>query len=82
MSTDGNPGFPTANGTPPDGLPPIPTEIVITPWAAYCARIYIVSTSILLVLVTFTFCTRLYQRMRPVWKVGLDDYFIVLGFVS
>lgn len=56
--------------------------IPITPHAAYLARVYIGGTSVLMFLCLVTFSTRMYQRIRPVWKVGLDDIFICLGFVS
>lgn len=35
-----------------------------------------------MLLCIIAFGTRMYQRIRPVWKVGLDDCFIVAGFVS
>jgi hypothetical protein len=49
--------------------------------AAYLAQVYIGVSSVLLFFCVVTFGTRIYQRIRPVWKVGLDDYFIVAGFV-
>jgi len=79
---------PAINGTFGDNstaLPPPPpplTEIPILERAAYLSRIYISATSVLLLLCTLTFLTRMYQRVRPVWKVGWDDYFICMGYVS
>ncbi|KAK4166907.1 hypothetical protein QBC43DRAFT_332107 [Cladorrhinum sp. PSN259] len=80
MSANGDIPFPiSTNATtpPPELLPP---GIIINERAAYLAQVFIVVTSILTALCTITFCTRIYQRIFPVWKVGLDDYFIVVGF--
>ncbi|KAK4040117.1 hypothetical protein C8A01DRAFT_46514 [Parachaetomium inaequale] len=55
--------------------------IPISERAAYLAQVYIGVSSVLLFLCVVTFGTRIYQRIRPVWKVGLDDYFIVAGFI-
>ncbi|KAK4235081.1 hypothetical protein C8A03DRAFT_46705 [Achaetomium macrosporum] len=33
------------------------------------------------VLCIIAFRTRIYQRVLPAWKAGLDDYFTVLGFI-
>lgn len=62
-------------------LPPLP-GMPISARAAQLSQIYIGVTSILLTLCIVAFCVRIYQRVMPVWKVGLDDYFIVAGFVS
>jgi hypothetical protein len=70
------PGGPGSNGTA-EVLPGIP----ISDRAAYLAQVYIGVSSVLLLLCVITFVTRIYQRVRPVWKAGLDDYFIVAGFV-
>ncbi len=72
-------GAPVGNGT--DALPPPFPGIPISERAAYLARVHIGVTSTLFFLCVVTFGTRIYQRIRPVWKVGLDDYFIVAGFV-
>ncbi|KAK4154082.1 hypothetical protein C8A00DRAFT_33107 [Chaetomidium leptoderma] len=65
----------SGNGTEPLlGMP-------VSERAAYLAQIHIGATSVLLLLCIITFTTRIYQRVRPVWKVGLDDYFIVAGFI-
>ncbi|KAK3988840.1 hypothetical protein QBC44DRAFT_382017 [Cladorrhinum sp. PSN332] len=79
MSATGLPTpLPTnATAPPPEFLPP---GIIVTPRAAHLAQTFIAVTSILVALCTVTFCTRIYQRIFPVWKVGLDDYFIIMGF--
>ena len=70
------PGGPSNNGTT-ELLPGVP----ISDRAAYLAQVYIGVSSVLLLLCVIAFVTRIYQRVRPVWKAGLDDYFIVAGFV-
>ena len=70
------PGGPGSNGTA-DVLPGVP----ISDRAAYLAQVYIGVSSVLMLLCVIAFVTRIYQRVRPVWKAGLDDYFIVAGFV-
>jgi len=80
----GGPGGPGGNftGPPPPFDPSLLTEVPITEKMAHLSRIYVGVTSVLLVLCTLAFLTRMYQRIRPVWKVGWDDCFIVVGFVS
>ncbi|KAL1843964.1 hypothetical protein VTJ49DRAFT_6368 [Mycothermus thermophilus] len=78
MSTTGETP-PAGDGPPPELLPP-PTEIPITPHAAYVAVVHIALTSTLLLFCVITFVMRIYRRITPVWRVGADDYFIVLGF--
>ncbi|KAK3385456.1 hypothetical protein B0H63DRAFT_183168 [Podospora didyma] len=73
------------NGTAPfDGTmgapPPFP-GIPISERAAYLAKVHIGATSVLLALCILTFGTRIYQRIVPVWKIGLDDWFITAGFI-
>lgn len=63
-------------------VPPPVTGVPITERAAYLSRVHIGVTSTLMLLCVIAFGTRMYQRIRPVWKVGLDDCFIVAGFVS
>ena len=65
--------------TPKDGTagPLVPPFIEVSVRAAGLAQLYIGSTSAILGLCLIAFCTRMYQRMRPAWNVGLDDYFIV-----
>jgi len=72
--TGGAPG----NTTEPPPFPGVP----ISEHAAYLARVHIGVTATLMLLCVIAFGTRMYQRIRPVWKVGLDDGFIVAGFVS
>jgi hypothetical protein len=69
------PGGPGSNGTA-EILPGVP----ISDRAAYLAQVYIGVSSVLLLFCVIAFVTRIYQRVRPVWKAGLDDYFIVAGF--
>ncbi|KAL2193869.1 hypothetical protein P885DRAFT_63643 [Corynascus similis CBS 632.67] len=69
-------GGPGGNGTSE-----IPQGIPISEHAAYLARVYIGVSAVLLFLCLVAFTTRIYQRIRPVWKAGLDDYFIVAGFI-
>lgn len=77
-------GLAAPNGTMPlnGTAPPIPPGILVSGQAAYLAQVFIGVTSTLMALCIITFGTRIYQRVVPVWKVGLDDYFIVAGFVS
>ncbi|KAK4652848.1 hypothetical protein QC762_512880 [Podospora pseudocomata] len=63
---------------PPDGLPP---GIPVTERAAHLAQTFIGVTSILMALCLVTFFTRIYQRVFPVFKMGLDDWFIIVGFI-
>lgn len=60
-----------------DGLPGIP----VSENAAHLAQVYIGVTSMMMLFCVLAFGTRIYQRVLPVWKIGLDDYFIVAGFV-
>jgi hypothetical protein len=71
--------FGPGNGTEA-GPVPIP-GIPISERAAYLSQVHIGVTSVLMLMCVIAFGTRIYQRIRPVWKVGLDDYFIVAGFV-
>jgi len=76
------PGPGNTTDIPPVFNPSLFTELPISERSAYLSRIYIGITSVLVLLCTLTFLTRMYQRIRPVWKVGWDDYFIVVGYVS
>jgi len=67
-------------GSGTDGTGQIP-GIPVSEHAAYLAQVYIGVSAVLLLLCVVAFTTRIYQRIRPVWKVGLDDYFIVAGFI-
>jgi hypothetical protein len=75
-------GAVAGNGTDAGAPPPFLDGIPISERAASLAQLYIGVTSAMLLLCIIAFTTRIYQRVRPVWKVGLDDYFIVAGFVS
>lgn len=84
MSTDGQGGAGTAgaggNGTD-FGAPPPLLGFPIDPRSAYLSRIHIGLTSTLLLFASITFFIRIYQRIRPVWKMGADDYFIIVGYM-
>ncbi|KAK3321684.1 hypothetical protein B0H66DRAFT_179170 [Apodospora peruviana] len=75
---------PPSNDTaaPPPPPPPfvIPEFVPISERAAHLAQIYVAATSVIMALCLLAFVTRVHQRVRPVWKVGLDDYFIAAGF--
>ncbi|KAK3360681.1 hypothetical protein B0T25DRAFT_496651 [Lasiosphaeria hispida] len=79
MSTnDTGPG--NATDIPPVFDPSLITEIPISERSAYLSRVFIGVTTVLILLCTLAFVTRMYQRIRPVWKVGWDDYCIVVGY--
>jgi len=88
MSTDGqgappggaDPAGAGGNGTGFGAPPPLP-GFPIDPRSAYLAQVYIGLTSTLLLLASITFFIRIYQRIRPVWKMGADDYFIIVGYM-
>jgi hypothetical protein len=61
---------------------PPPTDFPVSDRAAYLAQVHIGVTAPILALCVLTFSTRLYLRARPVWNIGIDDYFIIVGFVS
>jgi hypothetical protein len=63
-------------------MDPFAFGMPIDPRAAHLSQIYIGLTSALLLLASITFFIRIYQRIRPVWKMGADDYFIIVGYVS
>jgi len=83
MSADGQ-GGPPPGGNSTAAPPPfaLPEFFPISARSAYLAQVHIGLTSTLLLLGTLAFCVRIYQRIRPVWKMGADDYFIIVGFVS
>ena len=89
MSTDpiptGVPGAGDAFGAPGSNSsalpPPPPLFFPVGPKEARLGQIYVAATAILLFLCLLTFGTRMYNRMRPAWNVGLDDYFITVGVV-
>jgi hypothetical protein len=93
MSTNDTSLPPPSNGSllPGNGTDvpssPIPDPLLLTGMsisehAAYLSRIYIGVTATLLFFCTLTFVRRIYLRVRPVWTIGLDDYFIIVGYVS
>jgi len=61
---------------------PDKTGIPISDRAAYLGRVRIGVTVPLLALCLVPFSARVYTRVRPVVRLGWDDVFIVLGFVS
>ncbi|KAL2263210.1 hypothetical protein VTK26DRAFT_7784 [Humicola hyalothermophila] len=77
-------GSPASTGAPAVPTAPVmegPPDVLISDHAAHLARVFVGVTATLLALCVVTFGTRMYQRIRPVWKVGLDDYFIIAGFI-
>ncbi|KAL2169470.1 hypothetical protein VTG60DRAFT_6014 [Thermothelomyces hinnuleus] len=70
-----------ASTGPGDGGAEAVQGVPISEHAAYLAQVYIGVSAVLLFLCLVAFVTRIYQRIRPVWKAGLDDYFIVAGFI-
>jgi len=57
-------------------------QFPISEQAAYLARVHVGVTIPLLALSLVPFCARLYVRIRPVWRLAWDDWFIILGLVS
>ena len=49
---------------------------------AYLARLYYGLTIPLLAISIATLAARLYVRSRPAWKVGWDDWSLLIGTVS
>ncbi|KAK0702753.1 hypothetical protein B0H67DRAFT_391931 [Lasiosphaeris hirsuta] len=74
------PGPGNATDVPPVFDPSLLTEVPISERSAYLSRVFIGVTTILILLCTLTFLARMYQRIRPVLKVGLDDVFIFFGY--
>ncbi|KAM7191731.1 hypothetical protein V8F20_009208 [Naviculisporaceae sp. PSN 640] len=81
MPVNGTAGPPSNSTGPPPEAFAFPTFIIITQKAATLAQVYLGLTSVFLVFCVIAFGTRMYQRTRPVWHVGLDDYFIIVGFI-
>jgi hypothetical protein len=75
----GTPGSNSSAFPPPP--PPPPLFYPVGPRDAKLGQVYVAATAILLALCLLTFGTRMYNRMRPAWNVGLDDYFITAGVV-
>lgn len=57
-------------------------QFPISEKAAYLARVHVGVTISLLTLCLVPFCARLYVRIRPVWRLAWDDWFIILGLVG
>jgi hypothetical protein len=77
-----------SNSSAPQGPPPGPGDMPMGPpvipfseHAAHLGRVFYGVTVPLAVLATTAFFLRVYQRTRPTWKVGWDDWFILVGFV-
>lgn len=70
------------NATAPPPMDPFAFGFPIDPRSAWLSQIMIGLTSTLLLLGSICFFIRIYQRIRPVWKMGADDYFIILGYVG
>ena len=54
---------------------------VITERSAMLSRLYYGLTIPLLVITVLTLALRFYLRIRPVYKLGLDDWCVLLGTV-
>ena len=57
------------------------TEWVISERSAMLSRLYYGLTVPLLILTVATLALRFYLRIRPVYKLGLDDWCVLLGTV-
>lgn len=55
--------------------------IPVSDRSVYLSRVFYGTTITLLVLCIPTLSTRVYLKTRP-WRLGLDDLFIIVGFVS
>lgn len=62
--------------------PEFPVSFPVSERAANLAHVFAYVTTPILFVSFATFVARLYQRTRPNWNVGLDDYFIIIGAVS
>jgi hypothetical protein len=58
-----------------------PFLVPISPEAAFRARIHYGVTVPLMALVLAALCGRLYLRLWPSYRMWVDDWFIVAGFV-
>jgi hypothetical protein len=56
--------------------------IPITERAAFLARVHVGTTIPLLALCLVPFIARIYVRVWPVWRLGVDDCFMVAGLVT
>jgi hypothetical protein len=63
---------------PTADIPPF----LITDRIALLSRVHVSTTLVLFVLCLIPFLARIYVRVWPVWRFGLDDGFIVAGLVS
>ncbi|CAI4218965.1 unnamed protein product [Parascedosporium putredinis] len=59
--------------------PPLPVLIPISADSARGSRVYIGVTTPLLAIALATYALRMYVRMKPIWRVGWEDYFITVG---
>jgi hypothetical protein len=65
---------------PSPGSPPGPIPMfAITERVALLSRVHLGTTTTLLVLCLIPFFARMYIRIWPVWRFGVDDAFIVAG---
>jgi len=77
---DGSGGFGNGTAAPPP-FDPFAFGFPIDPRSAYLSQVFIGLTSSLLFLASISFFVRIYQRITPVWKMGADDYFIIVGYL-
>jgi len=56
--------------------------IPISDRTAYLSRVHVGITIPVLALTLVPFFARLYIRIRPTWRIGWDDAFVIVGFVS
>lgn len=59
-----------------------PPEFAITGRAALLAKVHVGVTVPVMVLTLVTFIARVRLRVRPVWRIRLDDWLIGFGFVG
>ncbi|KAK1751907.1 hypothetical protein QBC47DRAFT_79381 [Echria macrotheca] len=69
------------SGSPPPFPNDEPLMIPVSDRAAYLARVHYGVMGPLLMVALIAFSCRFYVRVRPVWRVGWDDWLIALGFL-
>jgi hypothetical protein len=64
------------------GLETTELAFPISDRAACLSRVHVGITIPVLALTLVPFTARLYSRMRPTWRMGWDDAFVIVGFVN